>query len=54
MGVRSQLVISDLNVDMLYFEQLLIAKVIYDDATEYEVNIMYLSCTVTFGAFTRE
>ena len=40
-GVRSQLVISDLNVYMLYFEQLLVATVIYDvyDATEYELNV---------------
>ena len=29
-GVKSQPVISDLKVAMLYFEQLLIAKVIYD------------------------
>ena len=45
MGVRFQLVISDLNVAMLYFEQLLVATVIYDvyDATEYEVNV-YMYC----------
>ena len=30
LGVRSQPVISDVKVAMLYFEQLLIAKVIYD------------------------
>ena len=33
-------------VAMLYFEQLLVAKVIYDvyDATEYEVNVYMYSC----------
>ena len=30
MGVRYQPVISDLKVALLYFEQLLVAKVIYD------------------------
>ena len=40
-GVRSQLIISDLKDDMQYIDQLLVAKVIYDvyDATEYEVSV---------------
>ena len=40
MGVRSQLVISDLKVAMLYFEQLLVAKVILDVINHMNTYVM--------------